>query len=328
MKKYKKESAASRATRAVITASSDEYVDQVEERIRKEVNSFEMLQYVYVLDEKERLKGIVSIRDLFSNEGSVKVYEIMSDSLIWVSPETDQETAAAKAVERKIRAIPVLGKDSTFIGVVTSDSILDILSEEHSEDLLHIGGIQKEYSATSILKDRLHVLLLARLPWLLVGLIGGIFAALAVESFEGILEVYIILAFFLPLVVYMSDAVAGQTLTIFIRAMALDHTFSVKKYVLREMGLGLSIAAIVGSLLALVGFAWFNDPIFSLVLGIALFFSVIVAVLVALLMTILLSSLKKDPAVGSGPFATILIDIITIFIYFSVASFLLPGLNV
>ncbi|MGM0482522.1 MAG: magnesium transporter [Patescibacteria group bacterium] len=326
MAEYLNESAFTKSTRAVITARPDENVSEIEERIRKEVDSFEMLQYVYVLDEKEKLKGIVSIRDLFSYDGDVKAYDIMSDSLVWVSPESDQEAVAVKAVERKIRAMPVLGKDGTFIGVVTSDTILDILSEEHSEDLLHIGGIQKEYSASAILKDRLQVLLFARLPWLLVGLIGGIFAALAVKSFEGILEGYIILAFFLPLVVYMSDAVAGQTLTIFIRAMALDHTFSVKKYVMREMGLGLIIGLIVGSLLALVGFAWFNDPIFSLVLGVALFFSVIVAVLVALLMTIFLKSLNKDPAVGSGPFATILIDIVTIFIYFSVASFLLPGL--
>lgn len=323
MKGYPKESAASRATYAVIVASPEETLGEVEVRIRQNVNSLEMLHYVYVLDGDGKLVGILSMRNILSNPSDVTVADVMSEALASVLPETDQEAAAIKAVEKKIRAMPVLERDGTFLGVITSDSILDILSEEHSEDLLHIGGVQKNYSASSILKERLVTLLLARLPWLLVGLGGGLLAAMAVESFENIITEYIVLAFFLPLVVYMSDAVAGQTLTILIRAMALDRTFSVKRYILRELGLGLSIATVVGLILGVVSLMWFSEPVISFILAIALFFSVLVAVSVALFMTLILKFFKRDPAVGSGPFATIIIDIITIFIYFSVASFFL-----
>ena len=324
MKGYPKDSAGSKATYAVIVASPDERLSDVEDRIRKNVSSLEMLQYIYVLDSSEKLVGILSMRIILTNPPDSLVGDTMSEALAWVSPETDQEAAAIKAVQKKIRAIPVLERDGTFLGAITSDTILEILSEEHSEDLLHIGGVQKNYSASSILKERMSVLLLARLPWLLVGLGGGILAAMTVGSFEDIIKDYMILTFFLPLVVYMSDAVAGQTLTIFIRAMALDHRFSIKRYLLRELGLGLSIASILGFILAAISLFWLNDSALSFVLGIALFFSVLVAVSVALLMTLALKFFKKDPAVGSGPFATIVIDIITIFIYFSVASLFLP----
>ncbi|MEX1087314.1 MAG: magnesium transporter, partial [Candidatus Paceibacterota bacterium] len=114
---------------------------------------------------------------------------------------------------------------------------------------------------------------------------------------------------------------------ILIRAMALDDAFSRRRYIVRELGLGTSLAFIMGVLLFLVTLGWFGDPMLGLVLGVALFLAVIVAVLVALGMTFLLVSLKKDPAVGSGPFATIIIDLVTILIYFTIAALFLPVLG-
>ncbi|MFP4539738.1 MAG: magnesium transporter [Candidatus Paceibacterota bacterium] len=318
------ELAKDRSTKAVITCGPGETLSDIEKKIRSEVEHMDMLQYVYVLDADNKLKGVFSMRDLFSNSPEALAEDVMSSSLVTVLPLTDQEAAASIAVQNNIRAMPVVKEDGTFQGVITSDLILDVLSEEHSEDLLLLGGIQKIYSAGSMFKDRLHILLVARLPWLLIGLGGGLLAALTVERFEEMLESYIILAFFLPLVVYMSDAVASQTLTIFIRAIAIDHSFSYKRYIIREMGLALLLALILGGLLFLLSFLWFKELHFSAVLGIALFSAVLVAVIVALFMTIILDFLKKDPAMGSGPFATIIIDIITILIYFSISFYFLP----
>ena len=320
---YTKESASKRSTKAVLKCLPDETLGQITDRLYREVDSLKMLQYVYVLDESERLKGVFSIRDIYSFPPETHAKDIMSDSLIFVTPQTDQEVVAAKAIKNKIRAMPVLGEENKFLGVITSDSILEILSEEHSEDLLYMGGIQKTHSASALLKERLFVLLSSRLPWLLVGLCGGLFAAMTVGSFEKILDEYIVLAFFLPLVVYMSDAVAGQTLAILIRALALDHSFSKREYVIRELTLGFFIAVIFGLLLGLIAFVWFSEITIALVLGIALFCAVLVAVSVALLITLILVYFKKDPAVGSGPFATIIIDVITILIYFAIAMFFL-----
>ncbi|MEX1087475.1 MAG: CBS domain-containing protein, partial [Candidatus Paceibacterota bacterium] len=290
-KHYPKKSAGRKATRSVITARGDETLGQVEKRLHSEVDSLKMLQYVYVLDEEDKLLGVFSMRDLFTRPANVQAHEVMSDSLLWVHPHTDQEVVATKALKNGIRAMPVIDKDGVFLGVVTADAIFGILSEEHSEDLLYMGGVEQGYSASAIIKERLLVLLRARLPWLLIGLAGGLVAALLVERFEAVLENYIVLAFFLPLVVYMSDAVANQTLTILIRAMALDDAFSRRRYILRELGLGTSLAFIMGVLLFLVTLGWFGDPMLGLVLGVALFLAVIVAVLVALGMTFLLVSL-------------------------------------
>jgi magnesium transporter len=317
-------SAVSVATKAVVTALPEETLAEIETRFRSNVKSLDMLQYVYVLDKNEIIKGVFSIRDIFSNSPDLLAKELMVTPVHHVLPETDQETATTIVLLKKIKAIPVIEKDGKFKGVITSRKIFEILSEEHSEDLLYMGGVQKIYSASDIIKNRLNVLILARLPWLLIGLLGGVLAALAVEGFEDVLKEYIVLAFFLPLVVYMSDAVASQTIAIFIRAMALDHSFSVKRYMVRELSLAFFIALIVGILLFAVSFFWFYSIGLSLVLGVALFLSVLVAVSVALFMTIFLDFIKKDPAVGSGPFATIIIDLVTIFIYFTVAKMFLP----
>ncbi len=317
-------SAGSVATRSVITAKPEETLAEIEARFRSNVKSLDMLQYVYVLDNDERIRGVFSIRDIFSNSSDLLAKDLMVTPVHHVLPETDQETATNIVLLKKIKAIPVLEKDGKFKGVITSRKIFEILSEEHSEDLLYMGGVHKIYSASDIIKNRLNVLILARLPWLLIGLLGGVLAALAVEGFEDILKEYIVLAFFLPLVVYMSDAVASQTIAIFIRAMALDHSFSVKRYMVRELSLAFFVALIVGVLLFAISFIWFYSIGLSLVLGIALFLSVLVAVSVALFMTVFLDFIKKDPAVGSGPFATIIIDLVTIFIYFTVAKMFLP----
>ena len=320
------ESAVSIAIKAVMTVNSKESLEEVELRLKNKARSLDTLQYVYVLNEDSKLEGVFSMRDLFSNSNDKLVEDIMSKDLVYVYSDTDQEEVTSIALKKKIKAVPVLDRDGTFKGVVTSRKIFEILSEEHSEDLLYMGGVQKIYSASNIIKSRLNVLILARLPWLLIGLAGGVLAALTVESFEGILNDYIVLAFFLPLVVYMSDAVASQTIAIFIRAMALDNNFSVRRYIVRELSLGFCIALILGFLLYVLSFFWFYNPELSLALGLALFLSILVAVSVALFMTVFINYLKKDPAVGSGPFATIIIDLITIFIYFTVAKMFLPVL--
>ncbi|MEX0930054.1 MAG: magnesium transporter [Candidatus Paceibacterota bacterium] len=321
---YPKDTAGAHATAEVIIARPEETLGEIELRLHTEAPSLMMLQYIYVVNKENKLEGIVSMRNLFTSAAATAVREVMSPSIISVRPHSHREVAAVKAVKNNIRAVPVVEKDGTFVGVVTSDTILDILSEEHSKDLLYMGGVDNVYSASSLLKERLTVLLRARLPWLLVGLAGGLVAALIVEQYETILGDYIVLAFFLPLVVYMSDAVANQTLAVFIRAIALDHSFSIRRYILRELSLGAFIALVVGSLLTGIGLLWFEDVPVALVLGSALFLAVLVAVVIALSMALILVSLKKDPAVGSGPFATIIIDIVTIVIYLSIAAIFLP----
>ncbi len=305
----------------VIKVLSRDLLSDVEKMLRNtSPENVDDMHYIYVLDDKGYLEGVFSVLDLFSNSMDTLVSEIMITKVISVEPAVDQEELASVALKNNIKAVPVVDKKGVFCGVVSADSIFQILSEEHSEDILRVSGIQAPFSASSLLKERVGVLLWSRLPWLILGLFGGLLAAFIVSSFEDVLNNYIILAFFLPLVVYMSDAVATQTQAIFIRAIALDQSFSIKKYVFKEFSIGFFIAGIVSVVLGLVSLLWFQDIIISLVLTLSLFFAVLVSVLVAVFMVIFLSALGKDPAVGSGPFATIVIDILTILIYFLVST--------
>lgn len=244
----------------------------------------------------------------------------MTEQVVSVSPDTDQERAAAVALEEQVKAMPVVDENGVLIGVIPVNTIFKILSQEHEEDLLYMGGVEMTNSAEGVLNARLSSLLTARLPWLIVGLAGGLVAAMVVERFETVLEHYLALAFFLPLVVYMSDAVANQTLTIFIRAMAINNDFSIRRYIVRELTVGGCIGAVIGVLIYLISYVWFWDWEVSFILGTSLFLAIIIAVTIALLMTLGLFWLKKDPAPGSGPFATIIIDVTTIILYFLIAS--------
>jgi len=158
---------------------------------------------------------------------------------------------------------------------------------------------------------------------LIFGLFGGLFAAQIVTFFEGPLKIHFVLAAFIPLIVYMADAVGVQAQTLFIRNLALDSRLDARKYFLKEIKISLVIALILGGLLAAISFLWFGLLNIGIILGISLFLTVICACLIAVLVPWLLQGLKKDPAIGSGPFATIVRDILTLAIYFSVASLML-----
>ncbi len=319
-RKYPPESAGSLACTEIVTVDPEENLGVAEEQLRSNDHSLEELHYLYVVDDKGVLKGVLSVRDLFSYPSDTKAGEIMTEQVVSVSPDTDQERAAAVALEEQVKAMPVVDENGVLIGVIPVNTIFKILSQEHEEDLLYMGGVEMTNSAEGVLNARLSSLLTARLPWLIVGLAGGLVAAMVVERFETVLEHYLALAFFLPLVVYMSDAVANQTLTIFIRAMAINNDFSIRRYIVRELTVGGCIGAVIGVLIYLISYVWFWDWEVSFILGTSLFLAIIIAVTIALLMTLGLFWLKKDPAPGSGPFATIIIDVTTIILYFLIAS--------
>ncbi|MBI2086293.1 magnesium transporter [Candidatus Daviesbacteria bacterium] len=161
-----------------------------------------------------------------------------------------------------------------------------------------------------------------RLPWLVVGLVGGLVASMVVSRFETSLQETIALAFFIPVIAYMSDAIGTQTETILIRALT-NLKFDITKYVYRELLLG----AVIGSVLGIVTgvFAYFLSASSRVgyVVGISLFISMTIAAVLACLTPLILRSFGKDPAVGSGPFTTAVQDVASLLIYFSVAILIL-----
>jgi magnesium transporter len=322
--KYPPESAGRMMISNVPTAIPEERILDIRKKLFEKANDFETLNYVYIIGQKGKLVGVLSLKDVFQKPEESKVEDLMVEDLIKARPHTDQERVAILALKHNLKSIPVVDKEDIFLGVVPSDVILGILHSENVEDILRFAGISKRgVILNKTLQLPVSVLTKIRLPWLVFGLLGGLFAAQIVTFFEGSLKTHFVLAAFIPLIVYMADAVGVQAQTLFIRSLAFNPRLDTREYFLKEIKISLVIALILGLLLALISFLWFGLLNIGIILGFSLFFTVICACLIAVLVPWLLQSLKKDPAIGSGPFATIIRDVLTLVIYFSVASLML-----
>lgn len=165
-------------------------------------------------------------------------------------------------------------------------------------------------------------LVLHRLPWLVVGLLGGMLATLIASRFETLIATNINLAFFIPVIVYMADAVGSQTETIYVRNLAKKQ-ISFLSYALKEFVLGVLLGSFFGIMVAIFSYFWFKNAATSITVGLAMFASMAIAPVVALIVPTILQKYKYDPAVGAGPFTTIMQDLLSLLIYFSIASFIL-----
>jgi len=324
VKKYAFQTAGSLMTSRVPLVSAGETIGEVQNLLFEKMKEFETINYIYVIDENKKLTGVFSVKEVFQKPKETRVSDIAAKALIKCRASTDQEKVAILALKNNLKAIPVIDKEDKFLGVVTSDAILSVLHQENVEDILLAGGISKlDNPVRALATAKIGTLVKVRLPWLLLGLFGGIFAAQVIGFFENTLKSQILLALFIPVIVYMSDAVATQTETLIIRGIAIDPNLALKKYFLREIKIGSLLALILGGILSMIAVFWWQEPSLGIVLGLAMFFGVSLSVIVAMSIPLILQKFKKDPALGSGPLATIITDISSITIYFFIASVLL-----
>ncbi len=322
---YALETAGHQMTRFVPVATEDLTLQQVHDALKAKSREYKTMNYIYVLDAQKKLVGTLSIRDIFREKADVKVGDVCKRSpLVFVHPSSHQERAAYLALQHNIKAIPVVESDRTFLGEITADSILSILHKEMHEDTLRRAGIRHpDAMHATVLQLPVLLSVRHRIPWLLLGLIGGLVAAKVVGLFEQILRDNLILAAFIPLIVYMSDAVGTQMEAYIIRDLSFDRSLPFVKYFLRH----LFVVCIVGAFLALLLTGsygvLYRQWYLGLVLGASLFASVISSVFTGLVIPYFFSRIRLDPADASGPVATILQDMISIIIYFSIATALL-----
>ncbi len=326
---YPSESAGGKMTENVPLAHSEEQILDVKNLLFEKMKELETINYIYVVDKNKKLVGAFSIKEIFRKPEDSKVKDIMQTQLITVKPHADQEEVAILALKNNLKSIPVVDKENHFLGVVPSDIILDILHSEYIEDILRHAGIRKgDFTPAKIIRAPAGMLVKARLPWLILGLFGGILAAQITDFFETPLKSHFILAAFIPLIVYMADAVGTQTETLFIRGLAIDPNLMIKNYLLREVKIGFFIALSIGTLLTLISSLWSGLHYIGLILGVSIFLTILSAIIIGITIPWLLQKFKKDPAFGSGPFATIITDVTSLIIYFSVASLMLKFFNI
>lgn len=293
--------------------------------LSKKSKQFKMIDYIYVVDNKDKLVGALPLAYLFNKNRNTSINKIMrKNDLVTISPDAEKEKAAHLALKHHINAIPVV-KNGKLIGAVPANKIISILNRSMQKDILHFAGIHKshlEYEDT--MKVPLSLSIVHRIPWLLIGLIGIIFTAALINTFESILEKYLMLAFFVPAIVYISGALGTQHQTLFVRDLAiLGKEFKFMNYFLRQM----LIAAIMGFLLSGITFLvisiFWNQIIAGFVISASMFVAMITTSFTSMTITLIMSKLGKDPALGSGPFATVISDTTSIIIYFIMASWLL-----
>ena len=311
--------AASLATQAVPTVPSSMTVGEVEQLLLRDVGSFKSIDYIYVVD-GGYLAGVASIKDVFRQAKDVPMAGVMARELASVNPRTHRERIAYLALKRNLKAIPVVGDGGVFLGVVLSDTILKILEHEAAEDLLHVSGVQRSHAMGQRLS--LFSSLRHRLPWLLVGMAGGIGAAGIVGEFHEILERHVLLAGFVPLVMYVAGATAVQTQSFLIRDLAADPTLKFGRYLVRQAAITACIAAVVGAAMAAVGTLLSLPVNVTYAVAISLAVAVLSSVVTGCLVPYLFARVRQDPADASGPLTTIIQDVGGVAIYFVVASLL------
>lgn len=319
---WTKDSAASRMITDIPTIDEGMTIDDVRKFIEKETRRFRTIDYLYLVDHEKLFVGVLSIKDLFRHHGKTPIREIgKKNPLIAVRPATDQERAVYLALKHKIKAIPVVDHGGVFLGVIPNDTILSILYHEAKEDLLRLAGIHHRRAFVD------HVLTIPvlesikhRIPWLLIGLGGGLVAAKIIGFFENTIQKNLILAAFIPLIVYMGDAVGTQMEAFIIRDLAVEPRLSFRRYFTKQFLTVSAIAILLGLILILVSTIVYGKLAIGFVLGISLFAAILSSVVSGLLIPYLFSRMKFDPANTSGPIATIFQDIMSILLYFGIAS--------
>lgn len=292
----------------------------VEKMLEEHARKFAAIDYIYVIDDQRCLKGVFSIKECFSHKKEAKVEDIMQEQIIAAKPHTHQKQVALKSLIHKLKEVPVVEENGILLGVIRYDEIMRALDQQAVENALHVSGIAGKDVYDNLMNMSILTSLKHRLPWLMIGLLGGLLTAKIVGQFETTLEKNIILAAFIPLVVYMADAARTQMEAFIIRDLAMDVKLSFIKYALRQFPVVIITALVMSALLSLSGILIYGSNQMGIVLGIALFLAMTSSVITGLIVPFLFSKLKFDPANASGPIGTIVQDVLSVTIYFAIAS--------
>ena len=284
----------------------------------------EMVFYLYITDEDDRMVGVASLRALATTPSDTLLKNIMVKRVHSVRPDTDQEEVAQIVARYNYLAVPVLDGDDHLLGIVTVDDVVDVIREEATEDFLQMAGAGKD---REILLKSSWENARARLPWLFASWIGGIIAVSIIGIFEDMLENIIALAAFIPVIIGMGGNIGTQSSTIIVRGMATGRIEigNEMKILFKEIRVGLILGGLYGLLLGVfANFRFFDvDPLLGFVVGLSIFCSMLIATAVGTFIPLVLRKLDIDPAIATGPIVTTSIDILGVLLYFLIAGYFL-----
>ncbi|MET0994615.1 MAG: magnesium transporter [Mycobacterium sp.] len=313
------ETALQHASAQVPTAAPDDPVSETLDRMRGK--RFESAAAVAVLDD-DRLVGIATIERMFGAPEGASLRDVMDPAPPVVAPDTDQEQAAWQAVHRDEPGLAVVDGDGRLRGLIPPQQLLTVLLQEHDEDLARLGGfLHSAESARASSVEGVARRLWHRMPWLVVGLVGAMVSAGVMAAFEAQLNANLAVAYFLPGIVYLADAVGTQTETLAIRGLSVG--VGIRRITGPEALTGLLVGVLLGVAMLPVVALMTGDWMLGAAVALAVLAASTIATVVALALPWLLHHLGKDPAFGSGPLATVIQDLLTIVIYLLAVTALL-----
>ncbi|SEL31388.1 magnesium transporter [Nitrosovibrio tenuis] len=311
---HARETAVSHLVRRVPTGSPEETVSSVLARLPGSI--FDYADTIYVTDRINTLVGMVPMTRLLVAAPHHRLSDIAREPRPVVHPKVDQEIVASLALVNGISAVPVVDEQQRLLGVVPPQALLEVLRHEHMEDLHRLVGIRHyTLQARNAMESPPIRRVGDRLPWLLVGLMGSMLATYVMTRFEHALQSQVAIAFFVPGLVYLADAIGTQTEAITVRGLSLSHA-TVRTMIVGELRTGFIIGLTLGALTFPVIWLIFGDPHLALAVSLALLTAGSVATSIGFLFPWTFFRLGKDPAFGSGPLATIFQNVLTLVVYY------------
>lgn len=315
---YEEKTAGSIMTTEYVSLYENQTVKEAMRSLRKQAPDAETIYYLYVLNQDKQLVGVLSLRELIIAEGDLLVKDVMSENIVSVSVAKDQEEVAQMIMDYDFIAVPVVDFRNYLLGIITVDDILDIVEEEAIDDYSKLAAM----SDTDIPDSTVIASARKRLPWLIILLFLGMLTANLIGYFESTLEQVAVLAIFIPLIAGMAGNSGTQALAVAVRGIATgDYGEQGKlKMIGREAGTGLITGTVCGMVITIVIYIWKGDIYLGMLVGFSILASLFVSTLAGTLVPMIMDRFNIDPAVASGPFITTINDIISILIYFGMAT--------
>ncbi len=321
---YEFETAGSIMTKEYFYVSEEETTQEVIERIRAFGNRAETIYYLYVVSKNHELVGVLSLRDLLLAPESTKVRDAMNHQAVYVRVDEDQEEVAKVIQDYDLIAVPVVTHDQRLVGIITVDDIMDVVEIESDKDFHEFAGISAT-KGDELGKASPVTAAKQRAPWIIILLFLSMLSGGLISVFESTLASVVSLAAFIPLIMAAAGNVGTQSLAVSLRNMndEEEQDKDIKEILFNEAKTGVLLGAVSGVVVFGIVMVLYNDWVLSLIVGLSIFFSIIISSVIGTLIPDVIRKLNFDPAVASGPFITTINDTLGLLIYFIIASTLI-----
>ena len=317
---YEEDTAGGLMAKELVKVNENWSVTRCVKEMREQAAEVTRVHSIYVVDDNDKLIGRLSLKDLLVTNPRGNIKDVYIPKVDYVNVNDDVEDVAKVMQKYDLEAIPVVDENQILLGRITIDDIVDVIKEEAEKDYQLAAGITQDVEAG----DSIIELTRARLPWLFLGLIGGVGAAYIMGGFEDMLKEHAILFFFTPLIAAMAGNVGVQSSAIIVQVLANDDVKgSINNRLIKEMLLAALNGIILAVVLLLFVWVYKNDFYTALAISISLVIVIIVAGLIGTFIPLFLDKRGVDPAIATGPFITTSNDIFGILIYFWIAKMIL-----